>query len=159
MFEVNAYLEVPGCPTVQTAHYAWVIEYTRKNGEIETREGFRRITGSANAMAIQGLIEILGNLKPGCHVTLLTNSTHVFAALENNWPQMWERNHWENTMGKPVKNADLWKQAAELMKKFEVTGKLAQRHPYRSWMKTEMKRRDRSAFPEKIETEKAQKAQ
>ena len=80
---------------------------------LKTGEHERRLHGHAehttnNRMELTAAIEALKALKRPCAVTVYTDSTYVQKGITE-WMANWQRRNWKTAAGKPVKNADLWR--------------------------------------------------
>ena len=64
-------------------------------------------------------IEASNALKKPCQVELYTDSTYVKDGI-NQWIHGWKRNGWKTAAKKPVKNAELWQQLDEAVKRHHV---------------------------------------
>ena len=73
-----------------------------------------------NKMELSAVIEALKCLKEPCRVMLYSDSTYVCNSINEGWSKNWLAKNWVNR-GKPVPNADLWKQLLPLLDKHEVT--------------------------------------
>ena len=73
-----------------------------------------------NRMEILGVIRALECLNEPCSVNLYTDSQYVAKAIEDRWLVNWQRNGWQTSAKKPVKNRDLWEQLIVLLKRHSV---------------------------------------
>ena len=69
--------------------------------------------------AIQGLNSIRPKESGRWNVVLCTDSKYVRNGICE-WISNWKTNNWKTAANKPVKNADLWKQLDEAVKKHDV---------------------------------------
>lgn len=150
-FKVKIYLEttVHG-PAVRQAAGIWLIEYIKKDGTPETRQGILyRENTTENTLVLELLKEAFSKLTKTCSVGVNTKCKHVLNVMENHWLPQWEKAGWNNAKGRPVKNAELWKQCAEKMRRHYVSFQ-EEEHSYRSVMqlelKKELKRKDKNMF-------------
>ena len=74
-------------------------EKTLSGGEPETTN---------NRMEMQAVIEGLNALRRSCSVHVYTDSTYVLKGMTE-WISGWRKRGWKTAAGKPVKNADLWR--------------------------------------------------
>ena len=76
-----------------------------------------------NRMELMAAIQGLNSIKPKqsglWSVVLCTDSKYVRNGICE-WISSWKANNWKTTANKPVKNADLWKQLDEAVKKHDV---------------------------------------
>ncbi len=73
-----------------------------------------------NRMELTGVIMALSALKEPCNVTITTDSRYVVDAIEKGWVYGWQKKNWMRTANEPAKNADLWKQLLELLRRHTV---------------------------------------
>lgn len=140
-FTVTIYLETSfRGPAVRRAAGKWLIEYIKKDGTPETREGIiLREKTTENALALELLKESLSKLTKTCSVRVNTGCSHILNTMRNYWLPQWEKNDWKNAKDKPVKNAELWKECAELMRNHMVCfGE--EDHSYRKVMQEDIQR-------------------
>lgn len=79
-------------------------------GELETTN---------NRMELRAAIEALNALKRPCKVKLSIDSTYVKDGITK-WVFNWQKNGWRTAAKKPVKNADLWQDLVEAVKRHEI---------------------------------------
>lgn len=76
-----------------------------------------------NRMELTAAIQALNAIKPKesglWNVVLCTDSKYVRDGICE-WIGRWKANNWKNSTNKPVKNADLWMQLDEAVKKHDV---------------------------------------
>jgi ribonuclease HI len=84
----------------------------------ELSGGFRLTTN--NRMELMGAIVALRALKQRCKVRLHSDSQYLVKAMNNKWPQTWQKNNWTRGRKEPVKNPDLWQELLELSEKHDV---------------------------------------
>ena len=91
----------------------------RWNGtEKELCGGDRQTTN--NRMELTAAIQALEALRRPAQVRLHTDSTYVLNGITK-WITGWQRNGWQTSAKKPVKNADLWQRLAAAISAHEVT--------------------------------------
>ena len=83
----------------------------------ELSEGFRKTTN--NRMELRAAIEALNILKRPCRVKLSIDSTYVKDGITK-WVFNWQKNGWKTAARKPVKNADLWQDLVEAVKRHDI---------------------------------------
>lgn len=143
-FEVNLFIETTlHGPSVRNGKYSWVVEYMKKNGTLETREGFgKQDKTTENKLELTALLEAFSELKKPCSVRVFTKCEHILNAYKNDWITKWKEQGWRNAKGKPVKNNELWKEIEEITAKHTITlMPKGTAHGYESWMQAEMERR------------------
>ncbi len=88
-------------------------------GEVEKELSGGEAETTNNRMELMAAIEALNALKKPCQVELYTDSTYVKDGI-NQWIHGWKRNGWKTAAKKPVKNAELWQQLDEAVKRHHV---------------------------------------
>lgn len=88
-------------------------------GEVEKELSGGEVETTNNRMELMAAIEALNALKKPCQVELYTDSTYVKDGI-NQWIHGWKRNGWKTAAKKPVKNAELWQQLDEAVKRHHV---------------------------------------
>lgn len=73
-----------------------------------------------NRMELTAVIRALESLKRASEVDLYTDSQYVKNGIET-WIHGWRRNGWKTSDKKDVKNADLWRELAELVARHRIT--------------------------------------
>ena len=74
-----------------------------------------------NRMEIFAVIAGLRMLKEACAVTVYSDSAYTVNAFAEGWIFGWMKNGWKKSDGKPVLNADLWKELYSLTQKHKVS--------------------------------------
>lgn len=72
-----------------------------------------------NRMELRAAIEALNALKRPCKVKLSIDSTYVKDGITQ-WVFNWQKNGWRTAAKKPVKNADLWQNLLEAVKRHDI---------------------------------------
>jgi ribonuclease HI len=72
-----------------------------------------------NRMELTAVIRALEALKRPSRVEVYTDSEYVMKGITE-WLAAWKRRDWKTADRKPVKNADLWRELEELVRKHEV---------------------------------------
>lgn len=101
--------------------WAAVLRYEDEQGCEHRRElsgGYARTTN--NRMEILGVVYALETLKQRCDVVLYTDSQYVAKAITAGWLPNWQRNGWQTSAKKPVKNRDLWEKLVPLLAAHDV---------------------------------------
>jgi ribonuclease HI len=96
--------------------YGVVLRY--KGHRRELSGGFRWTTN--NRMELLACIEGLKALKRRCAVVLYSDSKYVVNGMTKGWAKQWQAKGWKLAGGEGVKNADLWRQLAELCQQHDV---------------------------------------
>jgi len=147
--QVTIYIETSlHGPAVRTGVGEWYVEYIRKNGAPETRNGILvRENTTENALALELLKDALSILKKTCSVRVNTGCEHILNVMNHHWLSGWEKAGWVNAKGKPVKNRYLWQQCAELMGNHAVSFEKGE-HSYRKEMQWELEKKLRQFLEE-----------
>ena len=80
-----------------------------------------------NRMELMAAIEALKALKKPSRVVLSTDSVYVRDGITR-WIHGWQRNGWQTSAKKPVKNSDLWIALLEAVKPHRVTWEWVKGH-------------------------------
>lgn len=72
-----------------------------------------------NRMELRAAIEALNALKRPCRVKLSIDSTYVKDGITQ-WVHNWQKNGWRTAAKKPVKNADLWQDLVQAVKRHQI---------------------------------------
>lgn len=122
-FKVTVYTETSfHGPAIREAAGIWLIEYIKKDGTPETRQGVLKMESTTeNALVLRLMNEAFATLTKPCNIQVNTECEHVLNVMRNHWLPQWEKNGWRNTKGTPVKNAELWQQAGDHMIKHAVS--------------------------------------
>ncbi len=112
--QINLYTDGAARGNPGPGGYGIVLEYPEKNYRKEFAEGFKHTTN--NRMELRAVIEGLKKLKTtDLQVTVYTDSRYVADAVEKKWVFGWERKQFKDR-----KNADLWKELLEQIRKHSV---------------------------------------
>jgi ribonuclease HI len=121
------------------AYYIYVLECIR-NGKAVTRVGRKRVEDiSEHRLELMALISAFERLNKTCSVRVFTQCEHVLNSVNNHWVPQWEKNDWNNSQGKPVKNAELWQQLVNLTRQHLVTY-TNEPHTYSMWQQEELEK-------------------
>ncbi len=74
-----------------------------------------------NRMELKAVIEGLKSLLHPSRVHIVTDSRYIHDALVQGWLRRWQSNGWKTAAKSAVKNQDLWKELADLIKVHEVS--------------------------------------
>lgn len=92
-----------------------ILRYNGKDKELNGGEA----ETTNNRMELTAAIVALNALKEPCHVLMHTDSKYVMDGITG-WINGWKRNGWKTADKKPVKNADLWQELDEAVKRHKV---------------------------------------
>jgi len=104
----------------------WAAVLRFNQHELELNGGFAPTTN--NRMEVLAAIEGLQILTEPCKVNLYTDSRYLRDAVEKRWLAGWQRNGWQTSQKKPVKNKDLWQRLLPLLEKHDVSLHWVQGH-------------------------------
>ena len=125
-------------PAIRRGAGMYMIEYIKKSGEPETRQG--TITEDAiteNALALKVLAAALERLAKPCEIRINTECEHVLNVMRNYWLPQWKKTDWKKANGKPIKNLEQWKRVDELLDEHTATFG-SDHNSYKEVMKAEM---------------------
>ncbi len=97
----------------------WAAVLRFEDKEKEFSGGYSLTTN--NRMEVLAAIKGLESLNQQCRVDLYTDSKYLRDAVEKRWIKGWQRNGWQTSAKKPVKNKDLWLRLIDLLSKHDVT--------------------------------------
>jgi len=97
--------------------YGVLVVYGEQRRELSA--GFRRTTN--NRMEMMAAIAGLQALKPGCRVTVYTDSQYVAQGITQGWAVKWRANGWKRNPKEKAVNPDLWAELLDLCALHEVT--------------------------------------
>ena len=80
-----------------------------------------------NRMELLAVIKALGALKRRARVRITTDSQYVKKGITE-WMGNWKRNGWRTAAGKPVKNADLWRELDGAVARHQVEWRWVKGH-------------------------------
>lgn len=95
--------------------WAYILRY---NGRQKIASGAKANTTN-NQMELQAGINGLKALREPCAVVLCTDSSYVVKGI-NEWLEVWLKNGFKTANKQKVKNADLWLELLEQLKRHEV---------------------------------------
>lgn len=145
MFKVNIYLAQD---TASTSKYkrshGFVIDYKKKNGEDETRQGFGETEETYHGATLICLLDAMELLTQPCEITVHSEDRFVLNMMKNNL-EKWAETDFRNAKGDPLKHAELWEELwkiiAEKGHELEIE---SGHHAYSEWLESEMKRREKN---------------
>lgn len=117
-FEVSIFVETTWKgPARREGVAMWIVEYKRA-GEPITREGKIHLESSTeNQATLMAITEAVRILTKPCSIQVFTQCDHILNTVRNYWHTQWQKNEWHNAKGKPVKNADQWREMLEALQK------------------------------------------
>lgn len=119
MQHVNIYIETSFTgPASRRAAGAWLVEYIKASGGIETRGGILYADKTMeNELALNLIIRSVSILTKTCCVRVFTECRHVLNTMNNHWLTQWQKDGWINKKNKTVKNVEAWSKCADLFGK------------------------------------------
>ena len=119
----------------------YILSYEAPGGLTADAGGIiREEDATENRLTILGLNAALSRLKASCRLILYLECPYAAAVLRNGWLQDWRGGGWLTAKGKPVRDAALWQQTEALLSAHAFEVLLKQEHPYRDWMRGELRR-------------------
>lgn len=90
-------------------------------------------------LVLLALRDALMRIVYACEVVVYTECTYIAAAINNMWPEAWQRNNWINARGQQVKDWYLWEC---ILQELEDAGHILRavpgKHEFSSWMRCNM---------------------
>jgi ribonuclease HI len=80
-----------------------------------------------NRMEMTAVIRALNALTEPCEVTVCTDSRYVIDGMTK-WVQGWQKKGWINASKQPVRNADLWHDLIDAVRRHKVSWKWVRGH-------------------------------
>lgn len=132
---VNIYIETAfKGPVKRRTAGAWIVEYVAKSGQPVTRGGMLYTDlATEQEMSLFLVKQAFSILTKTCCVRVFTHCQGILGTMQNHWLWQWRKNGWNNSKGKPVKNAHMWEQCADLIEK-HITEWTDEEHSYRQCM-------------------------
>ncbi|MBN1231660.1 MAG: ribonuclease HI [Anaerolineales bacterium] len=96
------------------------------NNRQELNGAFKETTN--NRMEILAAIVGLESIPEPSEVTLYSDSKYLVQAINEQWAERWQANHWKRNKSEKAKNIDLWKRLLPLCKKHQVKFKWVKGH-------------------------------
>lgn len=90
------------------------------NGNSKEISGYNNDTTN-NRMELFAIIQGLAALKEPCEVTIYSDSAYAVEAINKGWLKNWQKNNWQTSDKKDVKNRDLWNDMNLKMSSHTVT--------------------------------------
>ena len=140
MKDVNIYISTMGTIRPSTGYWAYVVG-TMVNDEERTVMDFGEETeATLNILQLMALFHALERMRKPSHITVYTDSDYLAVTINENRLDVWADNDWKTSKGKPVKNAEIWKEIWQQSMEHELEVKVVESHPYRHWQQGEMKK-------------------
>ena len=73
-----------------------------------------------NEMELTAALEALKMLKFPCEVDLYSDSAYLVNGFSQGWIYNWQKNNWQTSDKKPVKNREIWQKIYDLTKTHKV---------------------------------------
>lgn len=87
------------------------------------------------------LTKAVKSLNRPCKLEIYTESPYVAAAFNQGWIKSWKTNGWKTAKDRDIANLEEWKALDEALKQHTYTFHVKKEHQYRSWLKTEVRRK------------------
>ncbi len=137
--QINIYIET-SCkgPAVKKAAGAWFVECIKGSGELATRGGVLYADKVTENVLTLALVKSAFSIftRP-CQSRVFTECSHVLNTMKNGWIWQWRENNWVTAKGTMAKNAEAWKQCAEVVEGHK-TDWTNGTHPYRIKMQSRL---------------------
>ena len=140
-FRVNIYIETSRRgPSKGPGKYMYVLEYLKKAGTPETREGIESFENTfENELVLKAIIAAGKRLTKPCSIRIFTGCNHVLRTTHNSWHIQWQKNGWKKKNGEPIKTAALREELVAVLEKHAVSYTKDQ-HSYRTWMREQLEK-------------------
>ena len=140
MKDVNIYISVMGTIRPSTGYWAYVIGTMVKDEEKTVMDFGEEAEATLNILQLMALFRALGRMRKPSRITVYTDSQYLAGIINENRLDVWAGNGWNTSKGKPVKNAEIWKEIWQQSMEHELEIKAVESHPYRQWQQGEMKK-------------------
>lgn len=100
--------------------YGAVVEFVRKNGKEETRRVSGLCDGTWDLAFILALTDALDLLTRPCMVRVYAPDRHVCGSICSGRVREWQDNGWLTRKGRPIANAEEWKELARAVSRHEI---------------------------------------
>lgn len=136
--EVHIYIGTDSkAPKSCTRKYGYVLECNLR-GTPWTKEKFGEAEGTYHSIVLRALIEAMKRLTKESEVHIHTENVYILSMLEKNVDN-WEENGYMTSKGKPVANADQWKELHSITENHLLLSEPG-KHTYTKWMIERMKK-------------------
>lgn len=133
---VNIYTEISSkAPKVTEKKYGYVLE-CQMNNETFTKEEFGEVEGSYYKAELTAIIKALQRLKPGNEIVFHSDNKFILSMIEKQL-KTWADNDFNKSAGKPVANAEEWRQIWQILKDREYHVMIGN-HSYTNWLLVQM---------------------
>ena len=125
----------------ERAAYVYVISAGTSKGEA-TYTGFGvQQDATVNRINLAALKSALEHFHSPAEITVYTDSSTSAGAFNCGNLKAWENNGFQTAKKKPLANADLWRETADLAGRHLVNAVLTRRHQYTDWAEKELERK------------------
>ncbi|KPA18480.1 ribonuclease H [Candidatus Magnetomorum sp. HK-1] len=129
--DIRIYTDGACNPNPGPGGWGAVILYPNQTTPVEISGGEHEATN--NRMELMAAIQALERFKePHNNIVLYTDSKYIRKGITQ-WIEIWEKNGWQTSTKKAVKNQSLWKRLNENAKKHKVTWKWVKGHAGNKW--------------------------
>lgn len=123
MKQINLYSDAFSLDNPGPGAWATILEYKEKE---KVLSGINPMTTN-NQMELTGIIEGLKALKETCLVHIISDSTYLIKAIDENL-NIWVKSSWKSENKKPLKNVELWKEYIKVSKKHIIKARCIKSH-------------------------------
>ncbi len=119
----------------------YIMRTQKGNGAFhESRPAVRAAEDATESqLVLLALRDALMRLVYACEVVVHTECFYVAAAVNNMWPQEWQRSGWQNAKGRQIKDLFLWEGILfELEDGGHILKAVCGKHEFSLWMKHEL---------------------
>lgn len=138
---VNLYIETDlHGPRRQDGTAIYVLEAQTSKGAATRHKIIPIPATTEHHLVLEALEDALGRIIQCCQVEVWLTDHYVSDAICSGLLQQWQLRDWQSAKGKPVTDADIWKEIAAKMREHVVTLHPDEHHGYRSWMQDQIKK-------------------
>ena len=145
---VNLYIETDlHGPRRQDGIAMYILEAQTSKGAV-TRDKMIPIPATTeHHLTLEALEDAFERLTQCCQVEVWLHDRYVSDAISSGLLQQWQLRDWQSAKGKPVADADIWREIAVRMREHVVTlHPVEEHHGYRSWMQEQIKKYKRDTL-------------
>lgn len=137
MQDVNLYLRTSyhGLKSAD-GWYCSILEMPTQRGPV-TLEVTNQEHGTANRIALTGLLKALERFSKPCALGIYTDSRHIEQGI--GWLPQWKKVGWVTAKGEEIKNKDLWTRISTELERHLVKVEFAEHTEYSTWQLNRMR--------------------
>lgn len=138
MDNVDIYIEISKMtPAPIHRKYMYLLETTRKDGTLATRESLEEIDATLHQTSLHAVNAALSRMTRPCHITIHMQDPYI-GNMTRNLPR-WKETGYRTAKGAPIKDAEEWETFSIYYTRHDITFVVGQ-HSYSKWMQGEMKK-------------------